>query len=97
MSQRFKQLIETIHQQLAQLDGELPVLVQVEQKPGTQEPAEEGQRTERVEQQWRAAIALLVTIPGTGLLTACWQEGKMKVFLLKSESERITVEGDAYP
>jgi transposase len=27
---------------------------------------------EGVEKQWKAAIALLLTIPGIGLLTACW-------------------------
>jgi transposase len=73
VSQRFEQLIETINQQIAQLDGELLELVRVEQKPGVQEPAQEnGQPTEGVEQKWKAAIALLLTIPGVGLLTACW-------------------------
>jgi transposase len=73
VSQRFEQLIETLNQHIAQLDGELFELVQVEQKSGAQEPAEEEeQRTDRDEQKWKAAIALLLTIPGIGLLTACW-------------------------
>jgi transposase len=66
--QRFEQLIETLNQQIAQLDGELLALVKGEQEP----TEEEGQPTDRVEEKWKAAIALLVTIPGIGLLTACW-------------------------
>ncbi len=72
VSQRFERLIETLNQHLAQLDAELLELVKVEQKSGAQEPAEKSQRADRVEQKWKAAIALLVTIPGIGLLTACW-------------------------
>jgi hypothetical protein len=48
VSQRFKQRIETINQQLAQLDGELLEVVKVEQESG-EKPAEEGQRTDRIE------------------------------------------------
>jgi transposase len=66
VSQRFEQLIETINQHIAQLDAELLALVKVEQESGVQE------RTDRLEQKWKAAIALLLTIPGIGLLTACW-------------------------
>jgi transposase len=68
VSQRFEQLIETVNQQLAQLEAELLELVKVEQEPAE----EEGQRTNGVEQKWKAAIALVLTIPGIGLLTACW-------------------------
>ncbi|HEV2661892.1 MAG TPA: IS110 family transposase, partial [Ktedonobacteraceae bacterium] len=71
VSRRFKQLIETINQQIAQLDAELLELVKVEQESG-EKPAEEEQRTDRIEQKWKAAIALLVSIPGIGLLTASW-------------------------
>jgi transposase len=53
---RFEQLIETINQQIAQLDAELLELVKVEQEPAE----EEGQRTDRFERQWKAAIALEV-------------------------------------
>jgi hypothetical protein len=63
VSRRFKQRIETIKQQLAQLDAELLELVRVEQESG-EKPAEEGQRTERIEQQWKAALALEVEYCG---------------------------------
>ena len=59
VSLRFKQLIETLNQQIAQLDAELLELVRVEQGSG-ERPGEEGQRTDRIEQQWKAAIALEV-------------------------------------
>ena len=59
VSLRFKQLIETINQQIAQLDAELLELVKVEQESG-ERPAEEGQQIDRIEQKWKAAIALEV-------------------------------------
>jgi transposase len=73
VSRRFQQLIETITQQIAQLDAELLELVRIEPESGAQEPSEEeGQQTDRFEQKWKASIALLETIAGIGLLTAYW-------------------------
>lgn len=71
--QRLEQLIETVNHHLAQLDGELLALVRIEQKSAAEEAAEdEGEPADELELQWKSAIALLLTIPGIGLLTACW-------------------------
>jgi transposase len=71
--QRQVELIHTVNQHIAQLDAEL--LERVKSEP---ESPSEGQfqrviwESEQIEQQWKATIALLLTIPGIGLLTACW-------------------------
>jgi len=71
--QRNIQLIESINQHMAQLEAELLDLVKVEQESETQAQTDEDvQPADELEQQWKASIALLLTIPGIGLLTACW-------------------------
>jgi transposase len=71
--QRFEHLIETLTQGVAQVDAELLEMVKVEPEAQAHEPVEgKGPRTDQIEQKWKAAIALLVSIPGIGLLTACW-------------------------
>jgi transposase len=71
--QRLEQLIATINRQLAQLHGELLALVRIEQKSAAEEVVgDEGEPADELELQWKSAIALLQTVPGIGLLTACW-------------------------
>jgi transposase len=71
--QRCEHLIESITQDIAQVDAELLELVKVEPETVTSEPAgEDRPRNDGVAQQWKAAIALLMSVPGIGLLTACW-------------------------
>ena len=71
--QRNLQRIESINQHIAQLDAELLAFVKVEQEPVGSAPAEgDAELADKLEKQWKAAIALLLTIPGIGLLTACW-------------------------
>jgi transposase len=71
--QRLEQLIETVNHHLAQLDSELLALVRIEQKSAAEAAAEdEGESADELELRWKAAIALLLTVPGIGLLTACW-------------------------
>src|SRR5437867_6062668 len=71
--QRLEQLIETINQPIAQLNAEILELVQGEKERAAAEvSAGESEQTDELEQKWRAAIRLFVTIPGIGLLTACW-------------------------
>jgi transposase len=71
--QRNMQLIESINQHLAPLDAELLAFVKVEQESVGSAPAEaDGAPVDELVKQWKAAIALLVTMPGIGLLTACW-------------------------
>jgi transposase len=71
--QRNVELIASINQHIAQLDTELLALVKVEQESETEAPIEEGKEpADALEKRWKAAIALLLTIPGIGLLTACW-------------------------
>jgi hypothetical protein len=63
-------LIESINQHIAQLDAELLAFVKVEQEPAGSAPAEgDAELADKLEKQWKAAIALLLTIPGIGLLT----------------------------
>jgi transposase len=71
--QRNVQLIESINQYIAQLDAELLALVKVEQESAGPAPVDGDEApADKLEKQWKAAIALLLTIPGIGLLTACW-------------------------
>jgi transposase len=71
--QRNVELTASINQHIAQLDSELLALVKVEQESGTEAPIEEEKEpADALEKRWKAAIALLLTIPGIGLLTACW-------------------------
>jgi transposase len=71
--QRNMQLIESINQHIAQLDAELLAFVKGEQELAGSAPAEGAEEpADPLEHQWKAAIALLLTIPGIGLLTACW-------------------------
>jgi transposase len=71
--QRLVELIDTANQHIAQLDAELLELVKFEQEPPSdQEVPRAVSEAEQIEQQWKAAIALLLTIPGIGLITACW-------------------------
>jgi cation transport ATPase len=71
--QRNVQRIESINQHIAQLDAELLALVKVEQESAGPAPIEGDEApAKKLEKQWKAAIALLLTIPGIGLLTACW-------------------------
>ena len=68
--QHHMQLIESINQHIAQLDAELLAFVKVEQEPAGSAPAEgDAELADKLEKQWKAAIALLLTIPGIGLLT----------------------------
>ena len=66
--ERLVQFIDTINHHIAKLDAELLELVKIEQEP---RGGISVSRTE-IEQQWKAALALLLTIPDIGLLTACW-------------------------
>lgn len=70
VGQRNRQLIESLNQHIAQLDAELLALVKVEPESETRAPTEEhGEPTDELEDRWKASIALLLTIPGIGLLT----------------------------
>jgi transposase len=70
---RLEQLVATINQQITELDTEILELVRVKQEVSAEQPGEETDSAEHeVDTQWKAAIALLLTIPGIGLLTACW-------------------------
>jgi transposase len=70
---RLEQLVETIELSITELDTEILELVRVRQAVSAEQPGEETDAAEReVDTQWKAAIALLLTIPGIGLLTACW-------------------------
>jgi transposase len=70
---RLEQLVETINQQSTELDTEMLELVKVKQEVSAEQPGEETDSAEReVDTKWKAAIALLLPIPGIGLLTACW-------------------------
>src|SRR5215470_16959865 len=71
--QRLVQLIETITQQLAAVEAELLELVKIEEESPREAIRQDGQPpTNELTQKWKAAIALLLTIPGIGWLTACW-------------------------
>ena len=64
---RLEQLVETINQQITELDTEILELVQVKQEVSAEQPDEETDSAEReVDTKWKAAIALLLTIPGIG-------------------------------
>jgi transposase len=66
---RLEQLVETINQQITELDTEILELVKVRQEISAERTREETGSDEReVDTKWKAAIALLVTIPGIGLL-----------------------------
>jgi transposase len=70
---RLEQLVETIELSLTELDTEILELVNIKQEVSAEHPGEETDTTEReVDTKWKAAIALLLTIPGIGWLTACW-------------------------
>jgi transposase len=70
---RLERLVETINQHITELDTEILELVKVKQEVSAEQPREETDSAEcEVDTKWKAAIALLVTIPGIGLLTACW-------------------------
>jgi transposase len=72
VQKRLAQLIETITQQLTEVETELLDLVKIE------EPQQEATRqagrpsTDEVTGKWKASIARLLTIPGIGWVTACW-------------------------
>jgi len=70
---RLVQLIETIAQQLAEVEAELLDLVKIEEDPPEVAARQDGQLpTDELTKKWKAAIALLLSIPGIGWLTACW-------------------------
>jgi transposase len=86
--QRNVQLIESINQYIAQLDAELLALVKVEQESAGPAPVEGDEApADKLEKQWKAAIALLLTIPGIGLLTACWLVAATLNFTLCESAE----------
>jgi transposase len=71
--ERLVDFIDLLNQHIAQLDEELLELVKIEQElPAEEEPPRVVSAVEEIEQQWKGAIALLLTIPCIGLLTACW-------------------------
>jgi transposase len=73
VSHRLVCLIETFNGQIEQVETELHELVKVEEVsvcPCLHE--EEIPKAGEITEQWKATIALLLTIPGIGLLTACW-------------------------
>lgn len=73
MRRRLEQLVETLNQDITELDKEILELVQVSQQVSGEHSGEGTDSTEgEVDTKWKAAIALLVTIPGIALLTACW-------------------------
>ncbi len=62
---RLIQLIATLEQQLAQIDNEIAQVVQSTEQ-------ENDQQETSVESRWKRSITLLLTIPGVGMMTACW-------------------------
>lgn len=62
---RLIQLIATLEQQIAQIDDEISQMVQITEE-------ENGQQEISIESRWKRSIALLLTIPGVGIMTACW-------------------------
>jgi transposase len=71
--ERLVELIDTVNQHIAQMDAELLELVKIEPEPPPDGEIQHAiSEAEQIEQQWKAAIALLLSIPGIGLLTSCW-------------------------
>ena len=55
------------------MEAELLELVKIEEEPPEVAIRQDSQSpTEELTKQWKASIALLLTIPGIGWLTACW-------------------------
>jgi transposase len=68
--QRLVELIDTVNQHIGQLEAELLALVKSEQEPPPKGQMQRAiSQAEQIEQHWKATIALLLTIPGIGLLT----------------------------
>ncbi len=71
--ERLVQLIETFTQQIAQVDAELLEVVTIEEESPQEAARQETQsQPDELTKKWKSAIALLLTIPGIGILTACW-------------------------
>ncbi|GAC1660354.1 MAG: hypothetical protein PVS3B3_30370 [Ktedonobacteraceae bacterium] len=71
--QRLVCLIETFNEQIAQVETELHELVKIEEESAcTFLHEDENPEACETTKQWKIAILLLRTIPGIGLLTACW-------------------------
>ena len=70
--QRLVQLIETITQQLAAVEAELLELVKIEEEPQDGGRQVSRSPTDELTKKWKAAIALLLTIPGIVWVTGCW-------------------------
>lgn len=88
---RLVELIDQLDQHVAQLDKELLDLVKVEQeRPSQEEMLSEAIQAEGIEKQWKATIALLQTIPGVGILTACWLVVATLNFTLCETAEAAT-------
>lgn len=88
---RLVQLIDQLDQHVVQLDKELLELVTVEQKQSLgEEMRSEVWEAEGIQTQWKAAIALLLTIPGIGILTACWLVVATLNFTLCETAEAAT-------
>jgi transposase len=71
--ERLVSLIETFNLHIAQLDTELLNLVRI--KGNTlqeQRGSDENSDADGIASKWKMSIGLLLTIPGIGLLTACW-------------------------
>lgn len=63
--QRLLELLDVLKQQVAQIEAEIHQLVKIE-------PADEDEEVKELEKKWKRSIALLQTIPGIGLWSACW-------------------------
>ena len=73
VSQRLVRLIETFNEQIMQVETELHELVKIDEESAcTSLYEDENPKVHETTKQWRITIALLLTIPGIGLLTACW-------------------------
>lgn len=88
---RLVQLIGQLDLHVAQLEKELLELVKIEQEqPAKDTIPSSDTATETIEGQWKTAIALLLTIPGIGLLTACWLVVATLNFTLCETAEAAT-------
>lgn len=84
-------LIDQLDQHIAELEKELLEIVKVKQEgPLEEELQSQVLEPGTIEEQWKAAIALLLTIPGIGLLTACWLVVATLNFTLCETAEAAT-------
>jgi len=71
--ERLVSLIETFNLHVAQLDTELLDLVQIKESAREEEICSgENAEADQIARKWKVSVGFLLTIPGIGLLTACW-------------------------